>query len=220
MKAVQIRRQDGGSALKRSAIVSAALEVFARDGFSRARVEDIAQAASVSTRTVYNHFQDKSALFAAVVEISATATSHAYIATIDGILGAVADPDDLESALISCAMALRESVPPEHPHWGLVRHLHADAAHVSVDVADTWRQVGPARVNRQIALHFSSLTLKGLLRLADPDAAAEHYIALIRSTWGSEFEPRVTEEHSARQVELAVRTFLYGYSTVPRDTGE
>lgn len=217
MTSLQVTKSSGGQARKRDAILSAALEVFARDGHSRARVEDIATVASVSTRTIYNHFTDKDTLFAAVVEASASATSHAYISTIDEILGAVSDADDLGTALIACATALRDSVPPEHPHWGLVRHLHADVAHVSTEVADTWRRVGPARVNRQIALHFSSLTLRGLLRIADPDTAAEHYIALIRASWGSEFEPRLTEEHSVRQVELAVHAFLYGYAPALRE---
>lgn len=55
---------------KRMNLVAVALEEFARAGFHAASLRDIAEKAQVSTRTLYNHFPDKPALFAACLEYS------------------------------------------------------------------------------------------------------------------------------------------------------
>ncbi|WP_424532941.1 helix-turn-helix domain-containing protein [Sphaerisporangium viridialbum] len=56
-------RPRGGLADKRRAILAGALTVFARDGYTRATTEAISAQAGVSSRTLYNHFQDKARLF-------------------------------------------------------------------------------------------------------------------------------------------------------------
>lgn len=53
---------------KRDDILGAAIEIFKEHSFSAARVDDIAERANVSKRTLYNHFVSKQALFDAIVE--------------------------------------------------------------------------------------------------------------------------------------------------------
>lgn len=48
-------------------LLSAALEVFAEHGFAAARLEDVARRAGVTKGTIYLYFDDKEALFRAVV---------------------------------------------------------------------------------------------------------------------------------------------------------
>lgn len=55
--------------IKRQNIIDAAVEEFRSHGFEGARTTRIAQAASVSSRTLYNHFPTKEALFNEIVEI-------------------------------------------------------------------------------------------------------------------------------------------------------
>ncbi len=50
------------------AILRAAMEVFSDKGFHEARIEDIAEKASLSTGAVYNHFSNKKELFFEVIE--------------------------------------------------------------------------------------------------------------------------------------------------------
>lgn len=197
---------------KRRAILDGALDVFARDGYARASIDAIAATADVSTRTVYNHFTDKAGLFAAVVEDSATTVATAHIDQIDTILGAITSAEDLQSALSACGLALHTVVPPQAPHWGLVRYVHADAEHIRADVIDTWRRVGPARTKRQLALHLADLTRRGLLRLDDPDTAAVHYSVLTGSAWGSALEPDPSPAQASRLMDRAVAAFLNGYA--------
>ena len=52
---------------KRAAILDAAKRLFPRDGFAGVSMDQIAAEASVSKLTVYSHFGDKEALFAAAV---------------------------------------------------------------------------------------------------------------------------------------------------------
>ena len=52
---------------KRAAIIEAAIEEFRAAGFEATSMDRIATRASVSKRTVYNHFPSKEALFAAIL---------------------------------------------------------------------------------------------------------------------------------------------------------
>jgi TetR/AcrR family transcriptional regulator, regulator of autoinduction and epiphytic fitness len=52
---------------KRAAVISAAIEEFLAAGFDATSMDRIAARASVSKRTVYNHFPSKEALFAAIL---------------------------------------------------------------------------------------------------------------------------------------------------------
>ena len=52
----------------RQRLVSAAAEVFAEEGFDRARVQDIARRAGLSTGAIYGNFRDKSQLLAEAVD--------------------------------------------------------------------------------------------------------------------------------------------------------
>ena len=54
--------------VRRRAIVDAAIEEFLEKGFAATRVEDIARRAGVAKGTIYLNFEDKEALFAAIVE--------------------------------------------------------------------------------------------------------------------------------------------------------
>lgn len=52
---------------KREMIVQGAAEVFAKEGYDGASMDQIAQVAGVSKKTVYNHFDNKENLFKAIV---------------------------------------------------------------------------------------------------------------------------------------------------------
>jgi len=55
----------------RQRVIDGAAQVFAELGFERARVTDIAKAAGLSSGAMYNHFESKAELLAAVVECHA-----------------------------------------------------------------------------------------------------------------------------------------------------
>jgi AcrR family transcriptional regulator len=61
------RGRESGSA-KPSAIVLAGLQLFTKYGYRKTSIDDIAEAAQVAKRTVYLHFENKAAVFLAILE--------------------------------------------------------------------------------------------------------------------------------------------------------
>ena len=59
--------REGGSA-KPNAIVLAGLQLFTQYGYRKTSIDDIANAAQVAKRTVYLHFENKAAVFLAILE--------------------------------------------------------------------------------------------------------------------------------------------------------
>ena len=53
---------------RRAVIVSAALEVFGESGYDRASMRAVAKAAGITTPVLYDHFESKAALYAAVID--------------------------------------------------------------------------------------------------------------------------------------------------------
>jgi AcrR family transcriptional regulator len=89
-RAVRQTRADK-SALRRDAILAAALEEFSARGFAAARLEDMAQRAGVGKGTIYLHFRDKEVLFQELV----TTMLVPFIANIEA-----APPVDLPIRLV------------------------------------------------------------------------------------------------------------------------
>jgi AcrR family transcriptional regulator len=57
-----------GASAKPNAIVLAGLKLFTQYGFRKTSIDDIANAAQVAKRTVYLHFENKAAVFLAILE--------------------------------------------------------------------------------------------------------------------------------------------------------
>ncbi|MEV0381196.1 TetR/AcrR family transcriptional regulator [Nonomuraea sp. NPDC050643] len=201
-------RPRGGLADKRRAILAGALTVFARDGYSRASIDAIAATAGVSTRTIYNHFTDKTELFRSVIQESATRAAEAQIAVIDRHLRKVTD---LEADLVEFGRALAEPTAAEHTeHFSLVRQINAEAGHIPQAVVDAWQETGPRRVRRELAGHLRRWAEEGLLRVADPERAALHLMLLISAS-GASHPAVATGQEIDAMVTSGVHAFLYGY---------
>jgi AcrR family transcriptional regulator len=65
MKRSALGRRDPGA--RRQAILEAALDVFAAEGFAAAKLDDVADKAGVAKGTIYLHFKDKQDLFEQMV---------------------------------------------------------------------------------------------------------------------------------------------------------
>lgn len=185
---------------KRRAILTGALTVFARDGYTRASIDAISAEAGVSTRTIYNHFQDKAQLFQNVIQESATRAADAQIAIIDRYLHRVAD---LEADLIEFGCAWTTKSADNAEHFALVRQISAEGSHIPQAALDAWEETGPRRVRLALAERMAYLAERGLLRFDDAERAALHFMVLIStSVW--------PESERTETVTGGVRTFLYG----------
>jgi AcrR family transcriptional regulator len=68
MSAPAVGRRERTKAANRAAILSAALQVFADEGYDAVGVRDIIRRTDLASGTFYNYFPDKQAIFRALVE--------------------------------------------------------------------------------------------------------------------------------------------------------
>jgi TetR/AcrR family transcriptional regulator, fatty acid metabolism regulator protein len=68
LETAMVRAAPGKSETRRQQVLEAAMEIFARDGYGNAAVDDIARASATSKGGVYFHFPSKQALFLALMD--------------------------------------------------------------------------------------------------------------------------------------------------------
>lgn len=206
-----------GWAEKREAITRAALTVFGREGYTRASIDAIASEASVSTRTIYNHFTNKEQLFLTVIQDSSTHVADAQIALIDrhfDTITAHLDTDNLERGLVDFGCVWATSTADFGEHFALVRQINAEVGHIPQPTLDRWQEIGPQRVHRQLARRLQHLADKGLLHITDAGQAAHHLVLLTAGeiTSRSHYGANPLDENDVTRIATAgVQTFLHGY---------
>jgi AcrR family transcriptional regulator len=206
------RPRAGGRASKLSAIIQGARTVFGRDGYARASIEAIAAEADVSTRTIYNHFEGKEQLFAAVLHDSAARVADSFIDKVrQQLTGADARADLI--ALGLAFVARRTDFPA---HFAMIDQFRTDGVHLPPVVAEAWEQAGPMRVQDEVARQLQRLGRRGLLRVGSPSRAALHFMALVTADFTHRpfGAPALAEEQITDAVTFAVDAFVDGYGVL------
>ncbi|QWA22423.1 TetR/AcrR family transcriptional regulator [Streptomyces sp. JCM17656] len=111
---------------KRRAILDASRKVFGRVGYQGASIDMIATEASVSTRTIYNHFENKEQLFSTVLIESSEQVAAAHEAMIERCLGRTSSAAGLEADLVSLAMDWVRPRPEFTDHFAIVARINAE----------------------------------------------------------------------------------------------
>ena len=204
-------RQQRGPA-KRRAILDGARTVFGRDGYTRASIEAIAAELGVSTRTIYNHFNDKQRLFEELIVESATEVRSAQLAEIERHLGKI---EDLRADLKALGLAFVSTQGAFPAHFALVRQIQAEAGHLPPETLKAWKEAGPKAVRLALAEAFTRLTERGLLAIEDAERAAYQFIALVSSEFNHRsFDGREPMDSGEKEeiVEAGVATFLSAFA--------
>lgn len=196
---------------KHEAIMAGGREVFAREGYARASIDAIANAAGVSTRTVYKHFADKSALFTAVITVSATQIADEETAIIQRHLSADIAADEVEPALMRFATRWLTGTEPSASHRALIGQVHAEAAHLGPEIVTAWWEAGPGRVLGELSASLEGFHEAGLLQIPDAERAAAHFSELIAAVPGPP-GARLTQARREEWIAAGVRVFVLGYS--------
>ncbi|MGO1972037.1 MAG: TetR/AcrR family transcriptional regulator [Propionibacteriaceae bacterium] len=192
---------------KHDAIMAGGREAFARDGYERASIDTIAAASNVSTRTIYKHFADKAALFAAVIADSAAEIAAAETALIERRLVGITHADEIEAALARFATEWLAGTARTAAHRAVISRVHAESTHLGSEVVTTWWLAGPGRVIAELAAVLAGWAEAGLLEIAHPERAALHFSALVSVRPGA---PGSRFTRKERQVWIAdgVRVFV------------
>ncbi|OJU01208.1 MAG: TetR family transcriptional regulator [Rhizobium sp. 63-7] len=198
-----------GQCAKRLSILEAAADVFCREGFSGASIDEIAAEACVSRQTIYNHYREKETLFTAVVEDVMDRSN----AALFSVLATFPDTaDNLENELTAFAVRLNQSCLCNHDGKFLRKLVYSEGERYP-HLFETWRQHGPGKVGSALAALFSRLAHKGVLAIDDLDLAARQFLALVNADLQMTvlFGGTPSDALLERTARNAVRTFLRAY---------
>ncbi|MBU6392978.1 MAG: TetR/AcrR family transcriptional regulator [Sphingomonadales bacterium] len=191
---------------KHGALIEAALEEFAAHGFRGASLRTIAARADISTRTLYNRYPDKIALFAACLDASS-----AQLLQLPDALPSPSDtpPTDLAEELGAHIVAVLNYLSRERSRQiaGLLFREGAEFAEV--------RELARAQFERyQVDPVVEILGRHGLSHPGLRDEAIQ-FVAMAFGEWQRRLlfggEP-MTLSDMQRQAALVVRIFLEGIS--------
>lgn len=199
-----------GQCAKRISILEAAANVFCREGFSGASIDEIAAEACVSRQTIYNHYREKETLFTAVVEDVMDRTNAALFT----ILATFPDnADNLDDDLTGFAVRLSENCIC-NKDGRFLRKLVQSEGERYPHLFQAWRQHGPGKITTALGALFARLSHKGVLRIDDFDLAARQFLALVNADL--QMITLLGETPSPEQLQSAarnaVRTFLRAYA--------
>lgn len=193
-------------------MLRAARTVFLAHGFSAATTDMIQRQAGVSKSTVYEHYANKEALFAAVIE-SECAASMANVRNVGSRAAG-----GLRETLTALARAYIEVVLS--PGGLALYRVAVGEAPRFPDLARTFYQAGPRVIRAMVAEHLAIAAASGEIDVSTlgVDTAAGVFVALVRGDAYIQYlthpEAKPTDAQLDEWVELAVATFLRAYGRV------
>lgn len=193
-------------AAKREAIVAAARDAFFERGFAATSIEQIAADAGVSKVTVYNHFGDKRALFAAAVEeqceIMRQNFDIAHIAR-----GTLRERLTMIGEAMVSFLSREEMIQFD-------RRIAAETEHDS-EIGLAFLTAGPHRMKRAFTAFITAMHHAGELQVEDPALAAEQFASMCKGMGDLDRrygQPTDPEQDRAR-IAAAVEVFCRAYAT-------
>jgi AcrR family transcriptional regulator len=182
----------------------AAVATFLEQGYDRATMEMIAEAAGITKRTLYARYADKRAVFLDVIPRALSRSVERDPAP------AVGDDDDLEAALHAIGRgALKRALDPD-----TVR-LHRIAMNESPrfpEFALSAETFGWSHRQRQVMDLLRRRQAVGDIEVDDIELAAEHFLALVEALPArlADFGVYRSRRQEERHLKHAVNLFLRG----------
>src|SRR5467141_1099367 len=199
MKKVRKRKAEAkaGRSAKPNAIVLAALELFTRYGYRKTSINDIAEAAQVAKRTVYLHFENKAAVFLAILEYLGDQVRQRCLAV-----------ESIDGAAVDRLTALLDA------YFGMAFELFSKSAHMP-ELEETFSKLARARIGSlnteyeaRLARFLRSLERTGKIGGPPRGLTVEQLVhILVRAAEGAKRDPRVQGDRKAlerRLRELAI----------------
>jgi TetR/AcrR family transcriptional repressor of mexJK operon len=187
-------------------VLEGAREIFMRDGFEGASVDDIARAAGVSKATLYSYFSDKRLLFSEVARLECNRQAEEALE----VIGTTAP---VEVVLREAATRIVQFFVSDFGQQ-MFRICVAES-HRFPELGQRFYESGPNQLRHRMATLLSPYVERGALHIDDMDLAADQFGELCKSNLfvrclcgvGTE----VTEAEIDRVVTGAVEMFLARY---------
>lgn len=166
----------GGAEIRRGRkfgqVLAGARDIFLRDGFEGASVDDIARAAGVSKATLYSYFPDKRLLFMEVARAECLRAADEAEALIDDD-AAVADVLRLAGERI---VAFAQSEFGQR----MFRMCVAEADRFPA-LGTAFYDSGPKLIRERLTRYLAKAVERGELRIGDLDLAADQFAQLCKA---------------------------------------
>lgn len=190
---------------KRQAIIEAAARSFFGVGYAASAIEQIAADAGVSKVTVYNHFGDKRALFAAAVECECE-KMRGHFSLEEMPKGSIRERLSMIGEAIVAFLSRPEMVQFE-------RRIAAETEHDPA-IGEAFLKAGPWRMKAAFTAFLAHANATNELAIADPEIAAEQFVTMCKGMGDLErrFGVDATPDLTARRIARAVDVFLAAYT--------
>ncbi|WP_372602889.1 TetR/AcrR family transcriptional regulator [Actibacterium sp.] len=187
-------------------VLEGARDIFMRDGYEGASVDDIARAAGVSKATLYSYFPDKRLLFLEVTRSECLIQSRRALDLID--------PNaPVEHALETAA---------QHFLGFLLSNFGQSVYRLAVAESDRFPELGqmfyasgPRHVREQLAIYFRDAAERGALEIDDFELASDQFAELCKADLFSKLvfgvQSKFTQTEIDRVIQGAVRMFMACY---------
>lgn len=196
---------------KRAQIIDGARRVFLSRGFAAASMGEIARAAKVSKGTLYVYFDNKEALFRALIAEQRRLAAERLTALEAG-------ESDVETALARFAESLITALT-EPDHIALVRMV-VGVVEEFPDLGRALYNSGPAFGAAHLATYFEARQAEGLLAMDDPKLAAWHFLGMCKEPAMSAVSLAASPQPDAETIEgyarAAARAFMRAHGAPPR----
>jgi AcrR family transcriptional regulator len=160
---------------RRAQILAAAADIFFEKGYERACIDDLIARVGGSKRTIYNAFENKEGLFAAVITdmLAEHARQIQAIADSDATSGT-----DLRQIMRDYGHAMQNIVYA--PRLLALYRLVIGESSRFPRLAEAWFDEGPQRVAQELTKILERHKARGEIRVTDCAMAAEQFLGLVR----------------------------------------
>ncbi|MGY9047991.1 hypothetical protein P775_03085 [Puniceibacterium antarcticum] len=206
MTATAAKLRKGRKGRKYDQVLDGARDIFMRDGFEGASVDDIARAAGVSKATLYSYFPDKRLLF---MEVATTQCAR----QADEALQIIDQSQPPRIVLSKVGHNFLAFILSDMGHR-IFRICLAEADRFP-DIGRTFYNSGPLKVHSAIVDYLGASAARGELKMTDCNLAADQFAELckadlwVRLVFGLRQE--FTEAERTRVIDGAVDTFMARY---------
>jgi TetR/AcrR family transcriptional repressor of mexJK operon len=156
---------------KRMAIIGGATRMFLAHGYRNVSMEKIARAAPVSKATLYNHFDSKNALLAAVI-------SGLCGSLLQTMTQATIESDDVENNLTKIATSAVDLIFAEDAlaiYWLIISESHDFP-----ELSQLFYESGPQAALTQLEDYLRRLNAGGRFNITDPAYAADAFFSMLK----------------------------------------
>lgn len=184
------------SAQKRKAILDAAVTAFLHSGYA-ASVDEIAAAAGVGKQTVYRHFGDKQALFAAALSTVRQTAEDPASPPAARTNDPVADLARIGERILATALS---------PTLAALHRLTVAEAATHPELAAYWSEGSAPFLDGGLTEYFRECDHAGALKVPDPARSARQfaYLLITEGRMASAYGTRPLSAH--KRAEIATQT--------------